>query len=515
MPRISPVSAEWLARAGVFLAILCVVIWTWIARMPGWNPDSLWYDDLVWGAITLAPLSTIVTIPAHAEPGFFVALWGARTLFGDPEWSLQVLPFLCGLVAIPVMALVVRRVTHDNGLALLAAALTALNPLLAHYSLFVKQYSLGFVITALILLGAVRLFETPRVNPRWFAAFSIAAGLAIFFSVPSVLASFPVVNLAAIRTLWPTTRDPDRTRVLSIAAGYDLLVLAAYFLLQDRGNDLVQEAFRRGFIRTNSLTSIWRTTVRQGQHLLEASLPSWTETNPWDPATVSWTLPVVGLGLVWLLARRSTRTFGLVIAGFFGAFFVASALRIYPLGVGRTDIFAFPVGICLFAVGMYAATALLPRAVWVRGVLGIAVAGFALYQPVRPTYWAVDDARLVHHLAAGIAPGDGLILSPAGAYLASFYGEWPVVISATSHRTNATQADIVRDTTLHLHPGTSTEARIDQFLAEYRPARIWYVAYRARSSEVLERLSDHGYQFNEVERSVRGRLFMLVDGTQR
>ena len=55
----------------------------------------------------------------------------------DPEWSLQLLPFACGLACIPVMALVVQSVTRDYGLAILAAALTALNPLLAHYTVFV------------------------------------------------------------------------------------------------------------------------------------------------------------------------------------------------------------------------------------------------------------------------------------------------------------------------------------------------------------------------------------------
>jgi hypothetical protein len=240
--EVSASAAERNVRTGVWIAIVGLTAWTLLARLPGWNPDSLWYDDLVWGAITLAPFSTIITIPAHAEPGFFAALWGARTLLGDPEWSLQVLPFLCGLAAIPIMALVVRRLTHDDGLTLLAAALTALNPLLAHYSLYVKQYSLGFVITTMILLGAVWLFETPRVVPRRFTVFSGAAGIAVFFSVPSVFASFPVANLAAIRSLW--TRAAGRRRILSIAAGYNLLVLAAYFLLQSRGNDMVQEAFR-------------------------------------------------------------------------------------------------------------------------------------------------------------------------------------------------------------------------------------------------------------------------------
>ena len=97
----------------------------------------------------------------------------------------------------------------------------------------------------------------------------------------------------------------------------------------------------------------------------------------WNPTTVSWPVPFLGLGLVWLLVRRPTRFFGVVVVGFYAAFMTASALGVYPLGTGRPDIFAFPVGICLFVVGIHLATEALPRAARVRlaAALLIAAAG--------------------------------------------------------------------------------------------------------------------------------------------
>ena len=152
-----------MASVGVALVVVGVALRALWARLPGWNPESLWNDDLVWGAIVRGQdLQTVVTVPAHAPPGFLAALWGLLSLFRDPEWSLQLLPFVCGIVAIPVMACLVRRLTGDNALAILAACLTALNPLLAHYTVFVKQYSLGFLSTALLLLGATVLFGGSR-----------------------------------------------------------------------------------------------------------------------------------------------------------------------------------------------------------------------------------------------------------------------------------------------------------------------------------------------------------------
>jgi hypothetical protein len=76
-------------------------------------------DDLVWAAIAKAQdLTTVLTVPAHSSPGFFAVLWVTRRLFGDPEWPLQLLPFFCGIAAIPVMAMAVFRLTERDELAL-------------------------------------------------------------------------------------------------------------------------------------------------------------------------------------------------------------------------------------------------------------------------------------------------------------------------------------------------------------------------------------------------------------
>ena len=72
--------------------------------------------------------------------------------------------------------------------------------------------------------------------------------------------------------------------------------------------------------------------------------PGWTEGWSFNPGEVSWTRPFIGLGLVWLLARRETRFSGLTVLWFYGARVVASALWIYPLGLGRPNIFSFPRG---------------------------------------------------------------------------------------------------------------------------------------------------------------------------
>ena len=75
---------------------------TAIARFPGLNPASLWWDDLWVGTLAKASLCEALTVPNPSPPGFLFVLWILRRLVPSPEWSLQLFPFLCGLAVIQV-----------------------------------------------------------------------------------------------------------------------------------------------------------------------------------------------------------------------------------------------------------------------------------------------------------------------------------------------------------------------------------------------------------------------------
>ena len=208
-------------------------------------------------------------------------------------------------------------------------------------------------------------------------------------------------------------------------------VLAAYLFLSARSNEIVRSDFARGFMSLASADAALSFLARNGRRMLELGLPSWGQGELTNPVTFSWPLPFLALGLVWLLARRPTRFLGLVVLGFYAAFVTASALQIYPLGTGRADIFAFPLSICLFTVGLHLATQALPVRRLIRLAAAILVMAVAVTRPLHVEYFNVDDVHLVDHLSANLQPEDSLILSPTGAYLVAFYGHWPVTISET------------------------------------------------------------------------------------
>ena len=500
-------------RVATVLAVAAIAVQAVRARLPGWNPESLWSDDLVYAAIIRSQdVWSMITAPIHVAPGPFLIWRGLYALFPDPEWSLQLLPFACGIASIPVMALVVHSVTRDYGLAILAAALTALNPLLAHYTVFVHQYPFVFLVTALFLLAAAHVLRNPDAfSPRLFGWVTLGGGVAAFFSVTSVFISFPTVNFGAALALRGWRRDRARTiRILLSAVAFNAAVLAAYLFLRTRSNESIRGGrFAAGFMPLASVDSAWDFLARNGRRMLELGLPSWGQGELTNPVTFSWPLPFLALGLVWLLARRPTRFLGLVVLGFYAAFVTASALQIYPLGTGRTDIFAFPLSICLFAVGLHLATQTLPVRRLIRLAAAILVMVMAMVRPLHVEYFNVNDVHLVDHLSANLQPEDGLILSPSGTFLVAFYGDWPVTITATDRRTNGTMATIGRNRTHYLFRGPSEVPSVERFMAESKLERVWYVGFRTRGTEaqVVEAMEAQGCSAHAVRETQRGRLY--------
>jgi hypothetical protein len=240
-------------------------------------------------------------------------------------------------------------------------------------------------------------------------------------------------------------------------------------------------------------------------------LPSWTETQPWDPVTLPWTLAIAGAGLIWVLVKRSTRALGLLLLVILSGYFVAAYTQLYPLTTARRSIFVFPVVIALAVMGIHAATAWSTRREAVRLAAGLLVAAFTLYAPIRVIYWGGNDARLITRLSTALKPADDLILSPAGTYLTAYYGPWRVNVPS-NQGTDGRGVSIVRDGTLQLPPRAKDRAAaLRAFLRSPLPERICYVAFRTRAEEVqdvLAALDDHGYATEVIETTTRGKLYL-------
>ena len=544
--RISARSAyDWCRTRRTNVAFACVVglmsLSAAIARLPGWNPESLWDDDVIYGSLIRGPdLYSLITTPVHSAPGLFLVWRALYEIFPDPEWSLQILPFACGIASIPVMALLGRSLTGNAALGVLAGALTALNPLLAYYTVVVHGYSFEFLLTALLLLGAVAFSGgvLRGVCPWRFGWLAVGGGVAAFFSAASLLVTFPIVHLGALFAVVSDRRlqHHGTLKVLFWSAAYDVMAVAAVLFMQRRINAAVTEDFAGGFMPLHSLNAALEFLASAGRKTVEMSMPNWTgQATPHFalPETVSWPLPLMAVGLIWLLARRQCRFVGLALGGIYSAVVVASGLELYPLGAGRTDIFTFPVGILLFTAGVWCVTGVLPRRSAIRLLAAVMAVALVVSRPVPVTYRDRNDARLVEHLAGSVqSEDDWIMLSFSAGYLAAFYGPWDVDLIPHDTSTGFV-ATIAYDKVLHLplrldygNPDEGRQQLADEehrrvvrnFLEGQRPARIWLLAWHATTSDgrdwvpnIGSVLVDYGYRVERVQDATRGALYLAVN----
>ena len=515
-------------RAWLLLAVAALVVRSAWARAGGLNPHSLWLDDLVYAAIVKNPdLLVSLSVPIHVAPGLFV-IW--RWLYAsvpDLELALQALPFACALTAIPVMAMVVRKLTKDDALAAGAAAVTALNASLAHYSTSVHQYTFEFLAVAVLLWMTVRLYETwPEIRLRRFGQVASMGGVLLFFSAPSAFLTAPIVIGTAgyVVARSPRPAGISKARIIMIAASYGAVLLAAYLLLRSRSNAEIRQRFADGFMPIDSVAGIWEFLAVHGRRLLELSLPRMEGgLPPWEGSFV-WLMPFVGLGLIWSIVSVRTRPFGVAVVGFYLVFLAASAAWVYPLGGaggwGRTNVFALPVAICLLMAGLQCASESLPQVSRFRAVAASVMVALALWSPHHAPYSTdTRSAALIHYIAATERPEDGLILSYAAGFLAAVYGPWPSGVSGNRKVHNGTVPEVERSRTLQLPVGNPSDGEMTgvilrEYLAQDRPERIWFVAYWSGDWDIVGGLEQEGYLVHEIGTDSRdGRLHLALDLT--
>lgn len=512
-------------RVWFLLAVAAVVVRSAWVRAGGLNPHSLWVDDLVYAAIIKNPdLVGSLSVPIHVAPGLFLIWRWLYAGFPDLELALQALPFVCALAAIPVMAVVVRKLTNDDALAVGAAAVTALNDLLVHYSTSVHQYAFEFLAIAIVLWMTTKLYETwPAISSRQFGQVASVGGILLFFSAPSALLTAPIVigtaGYVVVRTRGHAGISKGRATL--IAASYGAVLLAAYLLLRNRSNAAVRGRFADGFMPVDSLAAIWEFLAVHGRRMFESSLPRMEGSlPPWD-GTFVWLMPFLALGLIWLVARARTRPFGLAVVGFYLAFFAASAAWVYPLGIlggmGRTDTFALPVAICLLMAGLQCATESLPNVFRFRVAAAAAVIALALWSPhYAPYNTDMRSVALIDYVAAMERPEDGLVLSYASGFLAAVYGSWPFRVIGNRQLRNGTIVDVERPRTLQLPAGDPvdgemTRAILRDYLAAERPDRIWFVDYWSGDWDIVGVLEQEGYVVHDIATEARdGRLHLAL-----
>ena len=184
-----------------------------IVRFATLGVQSYDHDEAVTAAGVLHPsLFSTLSEVVHGErspPLYYVLAWLWSRPFGTGEVGLRSLSALLGTLAIPLTYLAAAALTRRGGVALIAAALVALNPYLVWYSQEARSYALMVLFATAALYYFARSLDDS--SARSLGLWALASALA-------VCSHYFAAFLIAPEAIWLLARPTGRRRA-AVAAG--------------------------------------------------------------------------------------------------------------------------------------------------------------------------------------------------------------------------------------------------------------------------------------------------------
>jgi 4-amino-4-deoxy-L-arabinose transferase-like glycosyltransferase len=201
------------------LVLAGVTLLAALLRLPTLGLQSLWSDEAVTATVLDTPLDGLLAAVRDSEstpPLFYVLAWPVVRLLGDGEAALRLVPALCSIAAVPVLALAGERLGGTRAL-LATGLLAATSPLLVWFGQEARAYALLLLLAALATLAFL-----DRRPLAWGLA--AAAALATHFFAVFLLVPQAVLLARAL----PDRRARLRALGPPALAGLALLPLLAH-----------------------------------------------------------------------------------------------------------------------------------------------------------------------------------------------------------------------------------------------------------------------------------------------
>jgi mannosyltransferase len=211
-----PLSPGLLAGLGALIVVAALL------RFYGIGHQGFWYDEADTAQLMHFSLGEMIGLLPHSEstpPLYYCVAWVWTRVFGDGEAGLRSLSALAGVLVVPVAFAAGFRLLRSHRAALIAAALTACNPLLIWYSQEARAYELLVLLAGVSLLGFAMARDDPR--PRHIALWALAALL-------SLATHYYAVVIVVPEALWLLA---EHRRRVSILVGSIIVALGGAALL--------------------------------------------------------------------------------------------------------------------------------------------------------------------------------------------------------------------------------------------------------------------------------------------
>ena len=214
-------SERWMA-AGLTLAAAAI-------RIPTLGLQSFWLDEGYTMRLLRMSLGSMLHAIPRTEstpPVYYVFAWVWVRVLGSGEFGVRSLSALAGILTVPVVYALTRRLAGARAAAV-AALLVVVSPLLVWFSQEARAYALATLLTALSLWCLVVWLQEGR--RRWALGWAVSAAAAIathYFAAFVVAGELVCLWGASVAAARPPARDRAMASAGVVVVGLALVPLA-------------------------------------------------------------------------------------------------------------------------------------------------------------------------------------------------------------------------------------------------------------------------------------------------
>jgi hypothetical protein len=348
---------------------------------------------------------------------------------GDNEYSLRLISFIAGTLALVLFVFLAREAVAPSAVPV-AVFLFAVSDPLVNWTVYAKPYAVDVLLTVLVLWIAFRLLHY-RGTSGAIIQFALVGAIAIWVSFASVFvlagSSTVLVGGSIVRRQW-------RRAALLLLASLPWLVSVLVFSLTLLGNlsDLERlqclgcpEPLGAGASGGEPHPAAWRATLGEFRYI--SGVAHFLERGNNDLGLLVFLLALVFCAIgVYSLAKRLPDAALILLAPFL-FMLVAWGLGKYPV-LGRTQLFLIAIFVLLLAEGIWYAVATAKRATTLvlATLCGVLIAVFV----TAPTVGHIAHPRrfedlkpVLDYLARRQRPTDTLYVHYTSQYQFRFYLE--------------------------------------------------------------------------------------------
>lgn len=206
------------------LAFWGLVLIAFALRVYRLDAQDLWGDEAFSISLSQLPLAQVVAGGADTHPPFYpVLLLLALKTFGSTIFATRILSAFIGVIAVPLIFVLARRVASSARVAWFAAVLAAVSPLFIYYSQETRMYELVAVLALGSTYFASRIIVNSKEPEREnLGDLRISGGYFIFtlLAIYTHYSAFYVLvaqNVFALLALWHNRRSLIRWILIQVA----------------------------------------------------------------------------------------------------------------------------------------------------------------------------------------------------------------------------------------------------------------------------------------------------------